>query len=190
MMTLISFVGYFFHQKMIRNFAIKLIGFYQPLLTANKTTYKPLIDMKISLGADHAGYAYKQRVVDYLLERKVEVVDHGTNGVDSVDYPDYVHPVADDVAARRADCGIIFCASGNGAAMTANKHPGVRAALAWTPRVALLARAHNCANVLSIPSHFVAESDLLAIVDAYLNAEFEGGRHQRRIDKIPFDKRS
>ena len=141
--------------------------------------------MKISLGADHAGYKCKREVLEHLLKKGFEVVDHGTHSVDCVDYPDYVHPVAEDVEAGRADRGLIFCGSGNGAAMTANKHRGVRAALAWNPEVAALARAHNCANVLSIPARFVVAADLSTIIDSYLGAEFEAGRHQRRIEKIP-----
>lgn len=141
--------------------------------------------MKISIGADHAGYAYKKKVIDHLLKRGIEVIDRGTDSLDNVDYPDYIHPVADDVEQHRVDLGIVACGSGNGAAMTANKHPLVRAALAWTPELAVLARAHNDANVLSIPARFVAECDLLGIVDAYLDSRFQGGRHRRRVAKIP-----
>ncbi len=141
--------------------------------------------MKISLGADHAGYKCKEKIIDYLLKRGIEVIDRGTNGLKSVDYPDYIHLVANDVEQCRADLGIVSCGSGNGAAMTANKHPLVRAALAWTPELAILARAHNDSNVLSIPARFVSEDGWLDIVAAYLDARFQGGRHQRRVAKIP-----
>ena len=114
----------------------------------------------------------------------IEVLDFGAHSEDSVDYPDFVHPVADSVEAGAADLGIVMCGSGNGVAMTANKHQGIRAALCWTESLAALARQHNNANVLALPVRFVTETQALAIVKSFLDAEFEGGRHQQRVDKI------
>ena len=114
-----------------------------------------------------------------------EVINHGTDSADSVDYPDFVHPVASDVASGAADYGIIICGSGNGAAMTANKHQEIRAALCWNKEIVSLAREHNNANILSLPARFIAIPQALEMVRTFLNTPFEGGRHQRRIDKIP-----
>ncbi len=141
--------------------------------------------MKISIGNDHAGTHYKESVVNLLKSKGYEVINHGTNTVDSVDYPDFVHPVAQDVENKSADLGIIICGSGNGASMTANKHQGIRSAICWTSEIAKLAREHNDANILSIPSRFVSENQSLDIVKVFLDTEFEGGRHQNRIEKIP-----
>lgn len=141
--------------------------------------------MKISIGNDHAGTEYKNSVIEYLKNRNIEVINHGTNKEDSVDYPDFVHPVADDVENNKVDFGIIICGSGNGASMTANKHKGIRAALCWTNEIAKLAREHNNANILSIPSRFVSKAQALGMVETFLETEFEGGRHQNRIEKIP-----
>lgn len=141
--------------------------------------------MKISIGNDHAGTEYKKSVVKLLESRGIEVINHGTNTVDSVDYADFVHPVANDVENSEADLGIIICGSGNGASMTANKHKGIRSAICWTSEIAKLAREHNDANILSIPSRFVSENQALDIVKIFLDTEFEGGRHQKRIEKIP-----
>ncbi len=112
------------------------------------------------------------------------MLDFGAHSEASVDYPDFVHPVADSVEAGAADLGIVMCGSGNGVAMTANKHQGIRAALCWTEALAALARQHNNANVLALPVRFVTETQALAIVKSFLDAEFEGGRHQQRVDKI------
>jgi ribose 5-phosphate isomerase B len=142
--------------------------------------------MKISIGCDHAGFAYKQAVIDLLTSKGIEVKDFGTYSEDSVDYADFVHPAADMVESGEATFGILLCGSGNGVSMTANKHQGIRAALCWNEELAALARQHNDANMLSIPVRFVSETLALAMVDSFLSAEFEGGRHQRRVDKIPF----
>jgi ribose 5-phosphate isomerase B len=139
---------------------------------------------KIAIGCDHAGFPYKEAVKALLAGRSIEVTDYGTNSPDSVDYPDFVHPVASDVEDGKVDLGIVLCGSGNGAAMTANKHQGVRAALCWVPELASLGREHNNANVLSIPVRFVSEETTLEMVRAFLDAEFEGGRHERRVNKI------
>jgi ribose 5-phosphate isomerase B len=141
--------------------------------------------MKIAIGNDHAGTEYKDAVVKYLRSRDIEVINHGTDAVDSVDYPDFVHPVANDVENGNVDLGIIICGSGNGASMTANKHQGVRSALCWTGEIAKLAREHNNANILSIPARFVSQPQAVDMVDIFLNTAFEGGRHQKRVDKIP-----
>ena len=140
--------------------------------------------MKVSIGNDHAGTEYKFAVVDYLKSKKIEVINHGTDSNDSVDYPDFIHPVAQDVEDKKADFGIIICGSGNGANMTANKHQGIRSALCWTKEIVALAREHNDANVLSIPARYTAQQQVIEMVDTFLNTEFEGGRHSRRVEKI------
>jgi ribose-5-phosphate isomerase B len=146
---------------------------------------KHITDMKIALGSDHAGVEYKKAIVEHLKNKGIETQDFGPQTTESVDYPDYIHPVADAVEKGEADMGIILCGSGNGAGMTANKHQGIRAALCWMPEIARLARAHNDANVLDIPARFVSPETALEMVDIFLSEPFEGGRHQRRIDKIP-----
>ena len=141
--------------------------------------------MKISIGNDHAGVSYKEAIIAYLEEKGFEVQNYGTDTEDSVDYPDYIHPVAKDVSDGKADLGIIICGSGNGAAMTANKHQKVRAALCWTKEIVALAREHNNANILSLPARYISIPQALAMVETYISTDFEVGRHQGRIDKIP-----
>ncbi len=138
----------------------------------------------ISIGCDHAGFPYKDAIRKMLESQGYEVINRGTDSPESVDYPDFVHPVAEDVESGRSWMGVIICGSGNGAAMTANKHQGVRAALCWDNEIASLARQHNDANVVSIPARFVNEATALSIVDTFFNASFEGGRHARRVNKI------
>lgn len=138
----------------------------------------------IVLGADHAGFEHKEAVKNFLLEKGYLVLDKGTHTTESVDYPDFIHPVAKAIEQGDAALGIIFCGSGNGVAMTANKHAHIRAALAWLVELAELARQHNDANVLSIPSRYVSTELAIQMVDAFLKTDFEGGRHQRRVDKI------
>lgn len=140
--------------------------------------------MKISIGNDHAGTDYKFEIIKHLESKGIEVINHGTDSNDSADYPDFIHPVAEDVTANTVDFGIIVCGSGNGANMTANKHKGVRSALCWIKEIAILAREHNNANILSIPARYTSKQQALQIVDAFLETKFEGGRHKRRIDKI------
>lgn len=140
--------------------------------------------MKISIGNDHAGTEYKFEIVKHLRTKGIDVINHGTDSNDSVDYPDFVHPVADDVDTKKADCGIIICGSGNGANMTANKHQGVRSALCWNKEIVALARQHNDANILSIPARFTALAQVIEMVDTFLNTKFEGGRHEKRVNKI------
>ena len=141
--------------------------------------------MKISIGNDHAGTDYKLAIVGLLKSMGHNVINHGTDSSDSVDYPDFVHPVATDVASGGADFGIIICGSGNGAAMTANKHQEIRAALCWTKELVYLAREHNDANVLSLPARFIAIPQAIDMVTTFLSTSFEGGRHARRVEKIP-----
>ena len=140
--------------------------------------------MKIAIGNDHAGPEYKQAIIKYLESKGIEVKNYGTNTTDSVDYPDFVHPVANDVENKAVDFGIIICGSGNGVAMTANKHQKVRAALCWTKEISALARQHNDANIISIPARFTSIPQAVEMVDTFLNTAFEGGRHQNRVDKI------
>ena len=138
--------------------------------------------MRIALGADHAGFAYKQTLLAHLSQN--ELKDFGAYSTDSVDYPDFAHPVALAVESGEYDLGILICGSANGVAMAANKHQGVRAAICWTVELAVLARTHNNANVLCLPARFISETDAQAIADAFLQTEFEGGRHANRVHKI------
>lgn len=140
--------------------------------------------MKISIGNDHAGTDYKRAIVAFLTSRGHEVINHGTDTFDSVDYPDFGHPVATDVESGKADLGIVICGSGNGIAMTVNKHQGIRAALCWTKEISALARQHNNANIVSIPARFTSIQQAVEIVDTFLNTAFDGGRHQNRVNKI------
>lgn len=140
--------------------------------------------MKIAIGNDHAGTQYKKCIVQYLKKEGHVVTNFGTDSEESVDYPDFVHPVARAVSNNEVDFGIIICGSGNGANMTANKHQKVRSALCWTKEIAALAREHNNANILSIPSRFTAEQQAMAMVKTFLETSFEGGRHKNRVDKI------
>ncbi len=140
---------------------------------------------RIAIGCDHAGFPYKDSIIRLLREKGIAVDDFGTGSVDSVDYPDFVHPVAEAVEGERADLGIVLCGSGNGVAMTVNKHAGIRAAVCWEEELALLARQHNDANVLALPVRFVPESLALSMVELFIRTPFEGGRHGRRVGKIP-----
>ncbi len=140
----------------------------------------------IAIGSDHAGFDYKKMIIDWLKENNFEVLDMGPNSSDSVDYPDFIHPVASSIEAGKSHLGIIICGSGNGAAMTANKHKGIRAAIAWNEELSSLARLHNDANIISIPARFVPEQLALTIVETFLKTDFEGGRHERRVRKIAF----
>ncbi|WPR72255.1 ribose 5-phosphate isomerase B [Flavobacterium sp. NG2] len=140
--------------------------------------------MKISIGNDHAGPEYKKAIVKMLEAKGYEVTNYGTDTEDSVDYPDFAHPVATDVAEGKADYGILICGSGNGISMSANKHQNVRAGLCWIKEIAALTRQHNDANIVSIPARYTSIQQALEIVDTFLNTEFEGGRHQNRVNKI------
>lgn len=137
------------------------------------------------IGADHAGYHLKEACKAHLLSLGIEVHDVGTFSTESVDYPDFAHPVALGVEQGDHPFGLLVCGSGQGASMTANKHAGVRCALCWTPELGALARQHNDANILSLPERFVDVATGIQILDAFLEASFEGGRHSRRVAKIP-----
>ncbi len=135
----------------------------------------------IAIGCDHAGFPLKDGIVKLIKKRGYEVLDFGTNSPDSVDYPDFVHPVADAVESGKARFGVVICGS---VAMTANKHQGIRAALCWKIELAELARQHNNANVIAIPARFVGMHMAKGMVETFLNTDFEGGRHERRVGKI------
>jgi ribose 5-phosphate isomerase B len=140
--------------------------------------------MIIAIGNDHAGTEYKFEIIKKLESEDIKVINFGTDTNDSMDYPDAIHPVADAVEKGQANYGIIICGSGNGAQMTANKHQGVRAGLVWNNELVALIRQHNNANILAIPARFVSLQQALGFVDIFLKTDFEGGRHQNRIDKI------
>ena len=139
--------------------------------------------MNISIGNDHAGVDYKNYIIKN-LEEKYNIVNHGTDDTDSVDYPDFAHPVSLDIDNRKSDFGVLICGSGNGVAMTANKYKKVRAALCWSEEIAKLAKQHNNANVVCIPARFISKEDALQIVRSFIDTKFEGGRHERRVNKI------
>ena len=140
--------------------------------------------MKIALGGDHAGFEYKKEIIELLTILGHETKDFGPYSLDSVDYPDYVHPVANGVENKEFDLGILICGSGNGVSMAANKHQDIRAALCWNTELAALSRQHNDANILSIPARFVSLYDAKEMVKKFVSTDFEGGRHQGRVDKI------
>ncbi len=143
--------------------------------------------MKLDLGiaSDHAGFEMKKMLIEYLKNADCNVTDYGCFSDESCDYPDYAHPLAEAVEEKKHIFGISICGSGNGISMTLNKHKGIRAALCWNKELAELARAHNDANICSLPGRFVSFELAKQIVDAFLSTDFDGGRHQRRIDKIP-----
>ncbi len=140
--------------------------------------------MKIGICSDHAGFGYKGRLTAYLEGKGYEIVDFGTHSEESMDYPDAAHPLAEAVVAGSVDLGVAFCGTGNGMAMTLNKHEGIRAGLAWETEIGKLVKAHNNANVLVMPARFIPFEKAAEITDAWLETEFEGGRHQNRINKI------
>jgi ribose 5-phosphate isomerase B len=142
------------------------------------------LTLPVAIGADHAGFEYKEQLKAQLREAHMTPDDKGTHSIDSVDYPDFAHPVASMVERGEAACGILVCGSGNGVCMTANKHAGIRAALCWNVELARLARQHNNANVLCIPARFVSYDDALAMMQAFISTPFEGGRHVRRVEKM------
>ena len=140
--------------------------------------------MKLAIGNDHAGTSYKQEITAHLIEIGIEVENFGTDDSLSVDYPDFVHPVARAVSDEKVDFGIVVCGSGNGVSMTVNKYEAIRGALCWTKEIAYLARTHNDANILCIPARFTSTHQAIEMVDVFLNTEFEGGRHLNRVNKI------
>lgn len=139
---------------------------------------------KIAIGGDHAGFEYKKELIEFLTNLGYSLVDFGPDSDASVDYPDYVHPLATSVENGENDLGIAICGSGNGVCMTVNKHQGIRAALVWNTELAALARQHNNANVVCIPARFVDLATAKAMAKTFLETNFEGGRHQKRVDKI------
>lgn len=147
------------------------------------TILKP--NIPVALCSDHAGFEMKQAVIGYLKQQGIAYKDFGTYSIDSCDYPDFAHPCAEAVESGECYPGIAICGSGEGISMTLNKHQGIRAALCWLPEIAALSRQHNDANVLSMPGRFITAEQALEIVKTFLSTSFEGGRHQRRIDKIP-----
>lgn len=140
--------------------------------------------MKLVIGADHAGFEYKELLKKYLTEKNLTVTDKGTYSKDSVDYPDFAHPVAGAIENKEAEFGILICGSANGVAITANRHHGVRAAICWNNEVAELARKHNNANIICIPARFVGIDLAKCMTDIFLETSFEHGRHERRMEKI------
>jgi ribose 5-phosphate isomerase B len=140
--------------------------------------------LPIAIGADHAGFEYKEQIKKHLELKGIKVEDFGTHSAESTDYPDYAHPVAQMVEEGKAGAGILICGSGNGVCMTANKHSQIRAALCWNEELALLARQHNNANIICLPSRFIDLSQAEKMVNVFLNTAFEGGRHERRVNKI------
>jgi ribose 5-phosphate isomerase B len=141
-------------------------------------------NLPLAIGCDHAGFEYKEMVKKKLINDGWQVEDKGTHSIESTDYPDYAHPVAIMVESKQAATGILICGSGNGVCMTANKHKGIRAALCWNEELASLARQHNNANILCIPSRFVSAETAMKMVDIFLSTAFEAGRHERRVEKI------
>jgi len=139
---------------------------------------------RIAIGGDHAGVAYKSKLIKHLEEQGFEVKDFGPFGTESVDYPDFVHPLSLALESGEADLGIVICGSGNGVAITANKHQGIRAALCWNEELAALARQHNEANVLALPARFISYELAEKLADIFLTTSFEGGRHATRVGKI------
>ncbi len=140
--------------------------------------------MKIAIGADHAGYLLKEILIGYLESLNYEVVDYGTNSDKSVDYPDIIHPLAEDVNNGKFEKAIIICGSGIGVSLVANRYKNVRAALCWNEEIVKLCRLHNNANILTLPARFISETDAIHFVDLFFSTEFEGGRHQIRVEKI------
>ena len=140
--------------------------------------------MNISIGNDHAGTDYKFQIIKHLKNKNIGVTNYGTDSNSSVDYPDFVHPVAKDVVNNNANYGILICGSANGVAMTANKYSNIRAGICWNKEIVSLIRQHNNANILCIPARFTSIKDALEMVDIFLNTDFDGGRHLKRINKI------
>jgi len=140
---------------------------------------------KIAIVSDHAGFYLKEKLLNYLIKEKFNVKDFGCPSEEIVDYPDFGHPLANSISGGEFEIGISICGTGNGINMTVNKHPGIRSALCWSEEISRLARAHNDANICAIPGRFVSESEAYLIVKTFLETPFDGGRHKRRIDKIP-----
>ena len=138
----------------------------------------------VAIGADHAGFEYKSMIIEMLEGKGIQIKDFGTKSKDSVDYPDFAHPVAESVEKGETACGILVCGSANGVAITANKHKDIRAAVCWTNNVAMLSRQHNNANIICLPARFVSPPSAEEMVNIFLATDFEGGRHQTRVSKM------
>jgi ribose 5-phosphate isomerase B len=151
-------------------------------------TYKIIIMETIGLACDHAGFQLKEFLIGYLESKSYKIIDFGTYSEESADYTDFAHPLAEAVENNKCSFGISICGSGNGINMTVNKHQGIRSALCWNAKIANLARQHNNANICALPARFISTEEASNIIDSFLEAEFEGGRHQRRIEKIPAKK--
>ena len=139
---------------------------------------------KIFISSDHAGFKLKEAIKIYLSKKKLTFQDLGPNNNSRVDYPDFAHPVSNDVNEKKSELGILICGSGNGVCMTANKYKNVRAALCWNKELALLSKSHNNANIVCIPARFIEKKEALEIIKTFISQEFEGGRHERRVNKI------
>jgi ribose 5-phosphate isomerase B len=139
---------------------------------------------KIVIGSDHAGFEYKEAIKQYLVKNNIEIIDVGTHSTESCDYPDYAHAAAREIESGNVEVGILICGSANGVAITANKHQEIRAALCWQNEIASLARLHNDANIICLPARFVTIDEAEEMVHTFLTTEFEGGRHQKRVEKI------
>tara|TARA_B100001287_G_scaffold195926_1_gene165702 strand:- start:289 stop:717 length:429 start_codon:yes stop_codon:yes gene_type:complete len=140
--------------------------------------------MKLILGSDHAGFNHKEQLIKTIKEKKIDFVDLGTKGPDSVDYPDYAHLVSKEILKDKSNIGILICGSANGVAMAANKHKGIRAAICWNIDIATLAVTHNNSNILCLPARFISTEEQKLIFEAFIKSSFEGGRHKIRVDKI------
>jgi len=138
----------------------------------------------IPIGADHAGFALKESIIKHLNSRGLTSQDFGCSSEDSIDYPDFAHPVAEFIESNPGSLGILICGSGNGISMTANKHQGIRSAICWKKEIAALARQHNNANIITLPARFISTEEAIEMVDVFLDTDFEGGRHQTRVEKI------
>jgi ribose 5-phosphate isomerase B len=144
--------------------------------------------MKISIASDHAGFELKENVIEWLSDKHYQVINNGCYSIQSVDYPDFAHKVAQDVSNGNADLGFVICGSGNGVNMVVNKYAKIRSALCWSEEICKLARLHNNANICALPAKFISKEEAKLIVEVFLNTKFEGGRHQLRIEKIPMNK--
>lgn len=142
------------------------------------------LSLPVAIGCDHAGFEYKEAIISFLDSKNIAYKDFGTHSTDSVDYPDFAHPVAEEVESKAAAFGILICGSGNGVAITANKHQQIRAAVCWGEELAELARKHNNANIICIPGRFVREGDVEKMIDIFMTTDFEGGRHENRVNKM------
>lgn len=138
----------------------------------------------IPIGADHAGFTLKESIIKHLKSKGLTCQDFGCSSEDSIDYPDFAHPVAEFIESHSGSLGILICGSGNGISMTANKHQGIRSAICWKKEIAALARQHNNANIITLPARFISTEEAIEMVDVFLNTDFEGGRHQTRVEKI------